>query len=350
VTKFFYFLLLFFPFQAFTMDDRPCLPYSSAEEGSVRTIAASSDDYIRFFEDLQNGGDEFCSEWNPEFKFNGEHCCAKRRGAKQRRDKCPSQRRKSNFCDEMTYDQQQFQFAAAQGKLGDVLEYLVNDKEGKKDQAFCDANNGFLAFGKPLIPSPKNRIVLKSEGRCTNFGTNRMISMVEWLGREVGKQFSDNEKVKIMLGDMSAPRGGCLRGSRKGHASHTNGQDADIGFISAKYAQNGRFLGLREFDPDLNWWFLKKVFKNPHACIKVVFLDRRLIQKLFKVARLDGDWNQYSRFIKHARGHHNHFHVRVGNVSGTAGCPGVSPEEEVIDEQDAEVESRADSTNYSGAD
>jgi murein endopeptidase len=347
----FYYLTLLIAFPALAMDDRPCHPYSSKEEGSVRTIATSADDYMQFFEDLKNGGDLFCEEWNPEYKFNGNHCCAKRRWGKKRAGRCSAARRKSSFCDEMTSDQTQYRSSLQEGELGDILEYLSKEKDGKGDQAFCEANNGFLAYGKPIIPSLENRIQLRNPGRCTNFGTNKMVSMLEWLGREVGKEHP--EKVKVLLGDVSAPRGGCLRGARKGHASHTNGQDADIGFISTRYTQSGQFLGAKEFDPQINWWFLKKIFKNPYACIKVVFLDKRLIQKLFKAAHsngvLDREWDLFKRFVKHARGHHNHFHVRVGSVAGAVGCPGGRPDDEMVDEQDAEEEHHAD-TSGSGTD
>jgi murein endopeptidase len=83
---------------------------------------------------------------------------------------------------------------------------------------------------------------------------------------------------------------------------------------------------------------VKNIFKNPYACVRVIFLDRKLISKLRKAARDDDDWSKYGRFLRHVRGHKNHFHVRVGDHPGVPGCgPDAHPELE--DEEDSDVES-----------
>ena len=173
-----------------------------------------------------------------------------------------------------------------------------------------------------------------------------MAAMVEWLGREVGRTFSAEHYsgVKLIIGDVAGPRGGCLigRSGKRGHASHTTGQDADIGFLSVRKGAPSLVKFTQDFDPTNNWWLLKKVLKNPYACVKVIFLDRRQIRKLAKQAgRLghpgyDVEWNQYKRFIRHMPGHKNHFHVRIGNGPGGAGCfPGAKPELELEEEFDS---------------
>ena len=69
----------------------------------------------------------------------------------------------------------------------------------------------------------------------------------------------------------------------------------------------------KNLQPKPNWWFLKQVFHNPYACIRVVFLDHRQIARIARVAAGDPDWQVIRKFLRHVRGHQNHFHVRIGD-------------------------------------
>ncbi len=285
---------------------------------------------------------QFCAAWNPDFTFNGNKCCGKIpvRGSRKKRrvlNRCSPQRIHSGYCSEITKDQKEFAAKVLTLQIPDVLEYLQQENSKSKDQSFCNVNNGFLVDGKPIIPTEKNGIIVKSPERCLNYGTDAMVGMLEWVGRELGKF---NSKARVLLGDVSGPRGGCLfgRSGRRGHASHTTGQDADIGFIYSNMdtADSGSKF-IHHFDPTVNWWFLKKIFKNPMACIKVIFLDRKHIRSLAKYAKNDEEWGQFHRFIRHMPGHKNHFHVRVGSGPGQAGCgPDAKPELETEEDFDLE--------------
>jgi murein endopeptidase len=157
--------------------------------------------------------------------------------------------------------------------------------------------------------------------------------MLEWLGREIKKEFQpDYPRIHFLLGDVAAPRGGCLAsmGGKRGHKSHSTGQDADVGFVTP--IKNGPSPDTlhKNLQPKPNWWFLKKLFHNPYACIKVVFLDHRQISKIARVAYGDPDWTTVRKFLKHVRGHQNHFHVRIGDGPGQPGCaPNANPDEEL---------------------
>jgi murein endopeptidase len=236
------------------------------------------------------------------------------------------------------------------GKLGDILDLISYDIGQKGAQSYCTVNNGFLAWGRRLIPSDVNKIVLRAPQRCTEFGTDPMIGMLEWLGREVARDYSSSEyeDTRLVIGDISAPRGGCLsgRGGRRGHLSHTTGQDVDISFLSAKEGKASPVNFHRQFDAKQNWYLLKKMLNNPYACVKVVFLDRRLISKLAKAAGVDEDWGKYRRFVRHMPGHRNHFHVRVGEGPGAPGCVmDANPDlelEEIGDEPDFDLSEQGD--------
>lgn len=286
----------------------------------------------------------FCSEWNPDFGYRGRCCPGKDamiRAKRAKKPKCDPKRSKRSFCDEMTDEQRFYWEDVEQGRLGDVLDFLTDDLGSRGKQAYCGVNDGFLAFGRPIIPSEKNRIQLRTAGRCTNFGTDPMVAMLEWLGRQMGHEYSapEFEKVRLLVGDVSAPRGGCIagRGGRRGHASHTNGQDADLGFVVAQANRASPDGFHQKFEPKANWWFVKQLFNNPYACIKVVFLDRLWIRKLAKVAAGDPEWPKVSRFIRHVKNHRNHYHVRIGDGPGRPGClsdpqPELEPEDELNDD------------------
>jgi murein endopeptidase len=283
---------------------------------------------------------DFCSEWNPEFLFNGHRCCSlvkRAKGSRRRRRMpakvCSRDRFKPNFCDEVTDDQRVYAGAVSSGRIPDVLALINQDMGRKGDQAYCTVNNGFLAWGRPIVPTPGNRVQLRMADRCTNYGTDNMTGMLEWAGREVAKQYSDPQfsGVHLLVGDISAPRGGCLAGRNgpKGHASHTTGQDADVGFLSVRTGHPSPGSFVTDFDPKANWWLMKQFFKNPYACVKVIFLDKKLIRKLGKVTRGDEDWEKYRRFVRHIPGHKNHMHIRIGDGPGQPGCyPGANPEDE----------------------
>ncbi len=264
---------------------------------------------------------KFCSIWNPDFSYNGYRCCGKLplpRRKKRRHWRC-APKRKGSYCNEMTAEQRDSIQLLQSGQLGDELSLIQEQMSKNREQAYCSVNNGFLAHGRPLLPTQQNRIRLKSQDRCLNFGTDAMVGMLEWIGRQIAKLSPD---AYLVVGDISGPRGGCLMGrsGRRGHASHTSGQDADVGFLPKNFKPHLDSQFSYQFDPGKNWEFLKKVFVNPFACIQFVFLDRKHIRALKKFAQNDPLWASVSRWIRHMPGHKNHFHFRIGRGVGPVGC------------------------------
>ena len=120
---------------------------------------------------------------------------------------------------------------------------------------------------------------------------------------------------------------------RRAHASHTSGRDVDLTFLVAKSGRSSPEKFHASFDPEVNWWFLKQVFQNPVSCVKTVFLDKKWIGKLAKVARGDSFWGEVRPFIQHVKGHKNHFHIRVGQAPGKPGCiGGADSDDELVPE------------------
>ncbi len=290
----------------------------------------------------------FCSKWNPEWGLRGHQCCGNRRAYKSKikSNRCSPRRWKSSYCDEMTEEQREYTRAAVNGELGDLLDVIIGDMNRRiRNQAQCSVSNGFLAWGRRIIPTDQNRIRLRTPFRCTDFGTDGMVGMLEWLGHEVDTQYQAPEfsRVSVLVGDIAAPRGGCLAGrfGRRGHLSHTSGQDVDLGFLHAKAKQASPAAFTKSFDGDENWWFIKKIFQNPFACVKMMLLDHRHIRRLAKAAGNDPLWPMLRPYIKHARHHRNHVHVRLGEFPGAPGCdagPETILEEEEGDPGDADLE------------
>jgi hypothetical protein len=138
---------------------------------------------------------DFCAEWNPEFGFRGTRCCtqpgpvvhSRRRGKRTRRaSACAPDRAKWTFCDEMTEEQRRYVAGVKAGTI-DPLDVILKGMGSRGGQAFCGVSNGFLVEGKPLVPTSSNRIELRNEARCANFGTDPLIGALEWTGRDIKK-------------------------------------------------------------------------------------------------------------------------------------------------------------------
>lgn len=291
------------------------------EEWEIESLIPRSEPHSSFIEWEDAGTNSaFCAAWNPDFAFKGSRCCGK--PVRRRGPKCSPARAKNSYCDEMTEGQREYIRRAESNEYSDVLELIELEIGSRGNQAFCSPNNGFLAWGRPVLPSVRNAIALRRPDRCVNFGTDRMVALLEWAGREIKNRYPLSPEVRLLVGDVSAPRGGCLagRGGYRGHASHTTGQDADLGFLTLNNRGRSPQSFQSKFDPEPNWWFLKQVFSNPYACVKVVFLDRKHIAKLAKVASGTPEWEHIRPYIRHVRNHKNHFHVRVGDEPGPPGC------------------------------
>ncbi len=275
-----------------------------------------------FLPATENGPDHgFCSRWDPEYGHLGKACCSKTLKVAQRKlPRCAPYRAKWSFCDEMTEGQRDFVSAIDSGRARNWWE----KRGASSSQAFCSVSAGFLVNGRPLVGTHDNRILIRNPMRCTNFGTDGLVAALEWLGREVAHEYSSPAKagVHLNVADLSAPRGGCIWGRRgRGHASHTTGQDVDIGFLNTRVGSVAENAFTTHFDPEANWWLIKKLFSNPHVCVKSVFLDKRLIRKLARSALGDEYWSKVAHRIQHVKGHRSHLHIRVGHQPGEPGCP-----------------------------
>jgi murein endopeptidase len=297
---------------------------------------------------------EFCRQWNPEFSYRGNRCCApvgpkmvrvrkSKRLKASKGNRCEPRRSTGVYCQEMTSEQKAYRQWLKETDL-DIYPTLLKEAGKYGQQSYCTVNNGFLAYGRELIPTTHNRIELRSAERCTNFGTDTMIGLLEYLGHRIHEVYSDPKltQVKLLVGDISAPRGGCLAGrnGRRGHASHMAGLDVDIAFFNPQYEKDSAKSFEKNFDVGTNWWLLKQIFNNPFACVQKIFLDRKLIAKLGRTISREPEWKGIIPYLRHVKGHNNHFHVLLGNTlgkkPGQLGCADMGEDEEEMDNDEAD--------------
>lgn len=256
----------------------------------------------------------FCALWNPEFEHRDNRCCTKTNGQGHRRPKaCAPARRSGRFCNERTEAQ-----LLMTGPHLDALDAEFR-ATGRLDtlgsvQAYCTANNGFLAHGVAITPTAGNAVVLNNPYRCTNYGTTGLVLALHRAGKALANLLGPG--AALVVGDLSSPRGGCLTTRRGSHSGHTNGLDADIAFISKPRpgAEAPSRIFNSHMDYELNWWFLKTFVAQSPVCIHRILIDRKHIRGLLKFAESidDPDRRAMATLLLHYPGHKNHYHIRVG--------------------------------------
>ena len=122
------------------------------------------------------------------------------------------------------------------------------------------------------------------------------------------------------LGDFSR-RGG---GRFKGHGSHQNGRDVDMGLFAKGNTQLDSFIPMNSKNLDVSkTWHMIQCLLGTHL-VEHIYLDRTIQAQLYRQALSEGDNPDYLSkvfrnagsgeekecIIQHEPGHRNHMHVR----------------------------------------
>ena len=172
------------------------------------------------------------------------------------------------------------------------------------------------------------------EQRGLRYGTDEMVSMVVWIGRELDRI---HPKAAFAVADISLRAGG----PSAWHRSHQHGRDIDIPFITRTKAGGMRavqtmrhFAGSGEvvarggapiapepdiyFDVARNWTLVKLLLTNPIAEIQYIFVSDDLKQTLIDHATAEGEpadvIGQASYLLAQpsdSAAHDDHFHIRI---------------------------------------
>lgn len=209
-----------------------------------------------------------------------------------------------------------------------------------RDQAVNFIDRGLLDNASSLLETRKKygdnapfEVLFPSRNR--HFGTIGLVNIIEFLGQYLQ---SISPGSRLLISDIAGPRGGPLfkidakarrylldgnGGYVKSHASHQNGLDADIAYISSDRNQN-RFFDVRGPDlkkkVDIKTQF--EVFKTAvrSDSVELFFIHPDLKKELCLEAYRQGAFKEGSedkvaletlRRSVRDYGHYNHFHLRM---------------------------------------
>jgi penicillin-insensitive murein DD-endopeptidase len=158
------------------------------------------------------------------------------------------------------------------------------------------------------------------------FGLPELVKMIERGARRVASKHPGS---RLLVGDLSARRGGEIGG----HRSHESGRDVDLGFYFTDRAgrsfaptrflavdAEGRAVGAPQlrFDLRRNWALVESLLTDPGARVLHVFVAAPLRERLLAYARERDAYRPL--FVRAALAlrqpsdglsHDDHFHVRI---------------------------------------
>ncbi|HTM22806.1 MAG TPA: penicillin-insensitive murein endopeptidase [Kofleriaceae bacterium] len=164
--------------------------------------------------------------------------------------------------------------------------------------------------------------------RGNHFGTDEMIQLIVWTGRQLDVQ---EPGLAVGIADLS-PRGG---GPSQWHRSHQTGRDCDIMFFAreagggpirltemVRFDDAGRAVlsdGRQVlFDVRRNWLLVRTLLENPVARIQFLFISDGLKQLLLDHAEQIGEPESLIEYAGWVLGqpmgalpHDDHLHLRI---------------------------------------
>jgi len=181
------------------------------------------------------------------------------------------------------------------------------------------------SVGKPNDGVLKGGIEFPDSGpgwkrkRGPAFGTDETVRLLDWAFQEMSREFPGT--TPVVVGDISGEHGGPL----KKHNSHQSGRDIDIGYYAKGNKPMRGFVKMTQgtFDAEKTWALVERFVVSGY--VRFIFMSYVLQELLYQEA-LDSGWSkeelshifQYPRghkirkgLIRHARGHQDHFHLRL---------------------------------------
>jgi murein endopeptidase len=140
------------------------------------------------------------------------------------------------------------------------------------------------------------------------YATRETVDALAQVFRSVHRRFPDSAPAR--LSHVGAKDGGYLRP----HRSHQSGRDADIGLFYRGDRIPPRGTAREKFmDPARNWALLRALITETD--VQLILVDRRIqvvLQRYALAIGEDARWvgQIFTRIVKHARSHRDHFHVR----------------------------------------
>jgi len=184
---------------------------------------------------------------------------------------------------------------------------------------------GSLMNAVPLdLENPFYRILYPH--KQTHFGTSTLIDFVERIGRASQILVPG---FQLAVGDLSAQTGGRLRG----HVSHQNGLDADLGYLvtnpGATFTSVTTSQGLAPgFRIQEQWTLFKKVLKS--NAVSQIFVNHTIKRGLCTHAKSLGEQVSQQETLSRLTpwsGHNKHWHLRLRCPTNNPRCKDEPPPE-----------------------
>lgn len=179
------------------------------------------------------------------------------------------------------------------------------------------------------LPAEAPGVRLLRPGNRTNFGTKALVETLLYAGAATRGRAADPP---LVVGDLSGPRGGKLRG----HASHRAGRDVDLlffyttpagvplaspGFVKVGPDGLAEVPGPQRFarlDVPRTWALAKALLTSPHADVEWLFVAEWVEAMLLAHARAAGERDHLlyraanvMHQPKDSAAHDDHFHLRI---------------------------------------
>jgi penicillin-insensitive murein endopeptidase len=187
---------------------------------------------------------------------------------------------------------------------------------------------GRLNEGVFLSPGGALRHLAIGASEARYFGSRALVTLVRAVASRIDAVVPG---ARLAVGELSARKGGDLRG----HRSHENGRDVDLGFFVVD--ETGRSVelpslarihfdgtieyedGRYAFDPARNWLLVQALLESDAATVQHIFTHERVRAMLLDEARRQGAPEEIVRRARqvlhqphgHVTPHANHFHIRI---------------------------------------
>ena len=188
------------------------------------------------------------------------------------------------------------------------------------------------------FPSQLHGYKLSDENR--SFTTPEVVGALLEADEKFKTRYPDS--CDVVLGDFSGKGGGRL----KGHKSHQNGRDVDIGLFEKDNIPLECLvrMNLGRLDVAKTWCMIRSLLST--QCVQRIFLDRSIQVRLYRHALSEGanpeDLSEIFAnaggrakpgcIIQHVPGHRNHMHVRFftpwSTLAGT--LKGLDPQRQMV--------------------
>lgn len=208
-------------------------------------------------------------------------------------------------------------------------EHLVRAKSMNYYQARGRYNNGWLVNASEYTDSLYETINHGLGIKKKQYGSEVTKQVIEFVGCVLQQRYVKGlDSFETYILNVSAKGGGKLYFTTKegAHKSHQNGLDIDISYPNI----NKTTEAFDNFTKNSDEARLVAAFDQARLLIytertTVLFTDNRIRTKFCKYLKSKGKLNSKNRtvieqFMRHANGHHNHYHVRIKCTPQNQGC------------------------------